>query len=204
MSSAPAEQLVWIDCEMTGLVVEKDSIVEIAVIVTDFELNRLDPGFSIVINPGEAPLAHMGEFVTGMHRDSGLLPLIPEGVSMADAEAQTIAYIDRFVPQGKRALLAGNTIGMDRRFISEYMPTLDERLHYRSVDVSTFKELARRWYPSTYFCAPEKNGGHRALADISESIRELAYYRSAVMVAGTGPASADAKIIANDTVAKFA
>lgn len=204
MSSAPAEQLVWIDCEMTGLEVPEDSIVEIAVIVTDFDLNLLDPGFSIVINPGPEPIAHMGEFVTNMHRESGLLPLIEGGVTMSEAERQTIEYIDRFVPAGKRPLLAGNTIGMDRRFISEFMPALDERLHYRSIDVSTFKELARRWYPSTYFSAPDKDGGHRALADIAESIRELAYYRSAVMIEGSGPSSSEAKRLASAAVEKFA
>ena len=203
MTNAPAEQLVWIDCEMTGLDVERDGLVEIAVIVTDFDLNPLHPGFQVVINPGEAALSNMGEFVRDMHDKSGLLPEIAGGVSVADAEAAVIAYIEEHVPNGRRPLLAGNTIGMDRAFIMRNMPALDAHLHYRNLDVSSIKELARRWYPSSYFCAPEKNGGHRALADIQESIRELAYYRRTVFVEGTGPASADAKVIATEIVERF-
>lgn len=203
MPQAPAEQLVWIDCEMTGLDVEHDGLVEIAVIVTDFDLNPLHPGLDLVIHPGQAALNHMGDFVRNMHETSGLLPEIESGMSVSDAEQAAIAYIDEYVRDGKRPILAGNTIGMDRAFIMRYMPALDARLHYRNLDVSSIKELARRWYPSSYFCAPEKNGGHRALADIQESIRELAYYRKAVFVDGTGPASAAAKGIAADTVAEF-
>lgn len=203
MTNAPAEQLVWIDCEMTGLDVERDGLVEIAVIITDFDLAPLHEGLQLVINPGEAALANMGDFVRDMHEKSGLLPEIAGGVSVADAEAAVIAYIDEHVPNGRRPILAGNTIGMDRAFIMRHMPALDARLHYRNIDVSSIKELSRRWFPSSYFCAPEKNGGHRALADIQESIRELAYYRRAVFVEGTGPASAQAKVIAAEVVEAF-
>lgn len=203
MSNAPAEQLVWIDCEMTGLDIENDGLVEIAVIITDFDLNLLHPGLALVMNPGEKALANMGDFVRNMHEQSGLLPEIADGISVADGEAAVIAYIDEHVPGPRRPILAGNTIGMDRAFIMRYMPQLDARLHYRNLDVSSIKELSRRWFPSSYFCAPEKNGGHRALADIQESIRELAYYRKAVFVDGTGPVSADAKVLAQQTVDEF-
>lgn len=187
MSNTPAEQIVWIDCEMTGLDTDRDGLCEIAVIVTDFDLEPLDAGFEIVINPGAAALEQMNDFVRSMHEKSGLLPRIESGASVADAEQQVIDYVNRFVGPGRRPLVAGNTIGMDRRFIAKYMPTLEERLHYRSIDVSTIKELARRWYIPAYFGAPEKRGGHRALADIAESIQELAYFRKTVMVEGSGP-----------------
>ena len=204
MSQAPAEQLVWIDCEMTGLDIERDGLVEIAVLVTDFDLTVLDDGLALVINPGEEALSNMGEFVREMHTKSGLLPEIAAGLSVAEAESEVIAYIDRFVPEGKRPILAGNTIGMDRAFIMRHMPALDARLHYRNLDVSSIKELARRWFPSSYFLSPDKDGGHRALADIRESVRELAYYRKAVFVEGTGPSSAQAKLIADEIVTQFA
>ena len=203
MSNAPAEQLVWIDCEMTGLDIENDGLVEIAVIVTDFDLNPLHPGLSIVMNPGDNALANMGDFVREMHETSGLLPEIAGGISVADAESAVIHYINQYVPDSRRPILAGNTIGMDRAFIMRYMPQLDARLHYRNLDVSSIKEISRRWFPSAYFCAPQKNGGHRALADIQESIRELGYYRKAVFVDGTGPASAVAKGLAEQTVNEF-
>lgn len=183
--AASADRLVWIDCEMTGLDPAKDELVEIAVIVTDFELTVLDPGLSLVIRPSEAALGRMSDFVRAMHQGSGLLADLPHGLSVAEAESQVLAYIQALVP-GERAPLAGNTIGTDRLFISRYLPRVDQALHYRSVDVSSIKELARRWYPRAYFNAPEKSGGHRALADIRESIRELAYYRKAVFVPEPG------------------
>ena len=204
MTNAPAEQLVWIDCEMTGLDVEQDGLVEIAVVITDFELTPLHDGLSLVINPGAEALAHMGDFVRSMHASSGLLPDIQNGHSVADAEAAVIDYINTYVADGRRPILAGNTIGMDRAFIMRYMPELDARLHYRNLDVSSIKELSRRWFPSAYFCAPEKDGGHRALADIRESIRELAYYRQAVFVGGTGPTSTEAKALAKNIINDFA
>ncbi|MFG6278219.1 oligoribonuclease [Microbacterium sp. 5K110] len=198
------DRLVWIDCEMTGLDLAVDELVEIAIVVTDFELNVLDPGFQIVIKPDDSALANMGEFVTEMHRSSGLLDEIPNGVSLADAEFQALEYIQRFAPLEGKAPLAGNTIGTDRMFLAKYMPRVDRWLHYRNVDVSSIKELSRRWYPRAYFNAPAKNGGHRALADILESIRELAYYRKAVFVPEPGPSSDEAKAAASSVVSSFA
>ncbi|MDT3317220.1 oligoribonuclease [Microbacterium sp. KSW4-11] len=203
MSAAENDRLVWIDCEMTGLDLSVDELVEVAVVITDFDLRVLDPGFQIVIKPDDSALAHMNDFVTKMHESSGLLTEIPNGVSLADAEFQVLEYIQRFVPEGK-APLAGNTIGTDRMFLARYMPRVDRWLHYRNVDVSSVKELARRWYPRAYFNAPAKDGGHRALADIRESIRELAYYRETVFVAAPGPTSDDARNAAAATVSSFA
>ncbi len=202
VGSAENDRLVWIDCEMTGLDVAIDELVEIAIIVTDFELRVLDPGFQIVIKPDASALDNMNDFVTAMHESSGLLTEIPHGVSLADAEFQALEYIQRFVPEGK-APLAGNTIGTDRMFLAKYMPRVDRWLHYRNVDVSSIKELSRRWYPRAYYNAPSKDGGHRALADIQESIRELAYYREAVFVPQPGPSSDTARAAAESTVAKF-
>jgi len=192
VNAAENDRLVWIDCEMTGLDLEVDELVEIAVIVTDFELNPLDAGFQIVIKPDDSALENMNDFVTKMHETSGLLAEIPLGVSLAEAEFEALEYIQRFVAEGK-APLAGNTIGTDRMFLAKYMPRLDRWLHYCSVDVSSVKELSRRWYPRAYFNAPAKDGGHRALADIRESIRELAYYRQAVFVPAPGPSSEQAR-----------
>lgn len=203
MPNSPAEQLVWIDCEMTGLDVDRDGLCEIAVIVTDFELTPLHPGFEAVINPGEAALANMGDFVRGMHETSGLLPRIEQGHTVEEAEQQVIDYLSGLVTAGRRPIVAGNTIGMDRRFITKYMPRLDELLHYRSVDVSTIKELSRRWYPAAFYSAPSKRGGHRALADIAESIQELAYFRGAVMVEGPGPKKAACDTLAKDVSAVY-
>ena len=187
MSNTPATQLVWIDCEMTGLDPDRDGLCEIAVIVTDFDLIPLHPGFELVINPGAEALEQMNSFVRGMHEKSGLLPRIEAGVSVEEAERQVIDYLAQHVTAGRRPLIAGNTIGMDRRFIAKYMPTLEEKLLYRSIDVSTIKELSRQWFPAAFFGAPAKRGGHRALADIAESIQELAYFRGAVLVAQPGP-----------------
>ncbi|HWU28310.1 MAG TPA: oligoribonuclease [Microbacterium sp.] len=204
VSASENDRLVWIDCEMTGLDLAVDELVEIAVVITDFELRPLDPGFQIVIKPSEAALANMNEFVTNMHRTSGLIEEIPGGVSLAEAEQRTLDYIKRFVPLERKAPLAGNTIGTDRMFLAKYMPQIDQYLHYRNVDVSSVKELSRRWYPRVFFQAPEKNGGHRALADILESIRELQYYREAVFVAEPGPSSDEARDISTAVVSKFA
>lgn len=203
MSNTPAEQLVWIDCEMTGLDVERDGLCEIAVIVTDFELQPLHPGFELVINPGPDALANMGEFVRNMHETSGLLPRIEAGVSVSEAERLVTDYVFSHVTPGRRPIVAGNTIGMDRRFITKYLPEFDERLHYRSIDVSTIKELARQWYPAAFFATPVKRGGHRALADIAESIQELAYFRETVLVAGPGPKKPEAEQVAGAAMDRY-
>ena len=188
---------------MTGLDVEVDDLIEVAVVITDYELEPVHPGFQIVIAPTEAGLANMGEFVTAMHESNGLLAELAEGVALADAEKQVLSYIAEHVPTAGQAPLAGNTIGTDRAFITKYMPTVDAHLHYRSVDVSSIKELVRRWFPRVYFNAPAKNGGHRALADILESIRELDYYRRAGFVAEPGPSSDEAQAMAGEVVAKW-
>jgi oligoribonuclease len=198
-----SDRLVWIDCEMTGLDVGVDELVEVAVVITDFDRNILDAGFDIVIKPSEAALAHMNEFVTSMHSESGLLEAIPDGVSLAEAEAAVLGYIQRFVPTAGQAPLAGNTIGTDRSFLAKYMPTVDHYLHYRNVDVSSIKELSHRWFPRVYFNAPAKDGGHRALADILESIRELIYYRKAVFVSDPGPTTGQVQVLAAAVVEEF-
>ena len=198
------DRLVWIDCEMTGLDLAVDELVEIAIVVTDFDLRPLHPGFQVVIKPDASAMANMSEFVTKMHEKSGLINEIPQGVSLADAEFQSLEYIQRFVPLEGKAPLAGNTIGTDRMFLAKYMPRVDHWLHYRNVDVSSIKELSRRWYPRAYIHAPAKDGGHRALADILESIRELAYYRQAVFVPEPGPTSDGARAAAASAVSQFA
>ncbi len=199
-----SDRLVWIDCEMTGLDLEVDELVEIAVVITDFDLNVLDPGLSIVIKPDVSALDNMGEFVREMHTASGLIDEIPNGVSLAEAEYEVLEYVLKFAPGTRTAPLAGNTIGTDRSFIAKYMPRLDSHLHYRNVDVSSIKELARRWFPRIYFNAPAKNGGHRALADILESIRELDYYRAAAFVGEPGPTTEQTQTVAASVVEKWA
>ena len=166
--ASQSDLLVWIDCEMTGLDVTIDELEEVAVVITDYDLIAVDPGFSIVIKPDQSAFDNMAEFVLNMHKESGLLEEIPNGVSLADAEFAVNEYILRFVPTPKSAPLAGNTIGTDRTFLAKYMPRVDGHLHYRSIDVSSIKELSRHWFPRVYFNAPSKSGGHRALADILE------------------------------------
>ncbi len=195
MAASP-DLLVWIDCEMTGLDLSKDELVEVAVVVTDYELSPVDPGFEIVIRPSEAALAGMGDFVRTMHETSGLLDALPGGCTIETAEAAVLEYIRRFVPTAGTAPLAGNTIGTDRAFLARSMPSVDAHLHYRSVDVSSIKELAKRWYPRVFFNAPAKNGGHRALADIRESIRELEYYRRAVFLPEPGRTTQELQALA--------
>jgi oligoribonuclease len=197
---ANPDLLVWIDCEMTGLDLSVDELVEVAVVITDYDLKPVDPGFRVVIKADQAVLDQMNDIVRTMHTASGLLEEIPNGVSLADAEYQVNEYILKFVPDAQTAPLAGNTIGTDRAFLAKYMPRVDSHLHYRSVDVSSIKELARRWFPRVYFQSPAKAGGHRALADILESIRELDYYRRALFVAPPGPTSEEAQAAAVETV----
>lgn len=191
-----SDYIVWVDCEMTGLDVSIDEICEIAVVVTDGELNVQDPGLQIVIKPSDAALSNMGDFVTQMHTDSGLIDEIPDGRTMLEAEQLVLEYIQRWIPAEKTAPLAGNSIGTDRMFLNRQMPKLDGFLHYRNIDVSSIKELTRRWYPRVYFQLPKKNGNHRALADILESIDELKYYRQTVLVQEPGPSSETAKTVA--------
>jgi oligoribonuclease len=189
---------------MTGLDIDSDELVEIAVVITDYELNIIDPGLDLIIKPNPASLENMNDFVRNMHETSGLINEIPNGISAAEAETLVLEYVLKFIPADQKAPLAGNSIGTDRAFLTKYMPRLDDQLHYRNVDVSSIKELARRWYPRVYFNAPAKDGGHRALADILESIRELAYYRRTVFVADPGPSSEQAKNSAAEAVNIFA
>ena len=175
------DMLVWIDCEMTGLNLATDALVEVAVLVTDGELKVQGEGLDLLIPPSQQALEQMNETVLKMHTDSGLLDELEKAtLSMADAEAQLLDYIKTYVPDARKAPLAGNTVGTDRAFLARDMPELEGFLHYRIIDVSSIKELAKRWFPRAYFNAPAKHGGHRALADIRESIAELRYYRQAV------------------------
>ena len=194
---AANERLVWIDLEMTGLDPLSDEIVEIACIITESDLTEIDEGISIVVKPSDAPLAAMDPFVVDMHTTSGLITEIPDGTTLADAEERVLAYITERVPEARKAPLAGSSVYVDRGFLARYMPRIDQHMHYRLIDVSSFKELARRWYPRIYFASPEKTGNHRALADIRESIAELRYYRDAMLVPQPGPDSDTAKAIGN-------
>jgi len=188
--------LVWIDCEMTGLSLTTDVMVEIACVVTDAELNVLDDGIDLVMAAPADALAQMVPYVVDMHTSSGLLSEIQAAtLTVPEAEAQVLAYVQKHVAERRKAPLCGNSIATDRSFIARDMPALDDFLHYRMIDVSSIKELARRWYPRAYFAAPEKHGGHRALADILESINELRYYRAAVFVPQPGPDTATAQSI---------
>lgn len=188
-----SENLVWIDCEMTGLNPEVDCLVEVAVVITNSELEVLDSGLDVVIKPTDAGLASMNDFVRDMHTKSGLIEEFDAGLELAEAEQLILDYVKRFVPEARTAPLAGNSIGTDRMFLNRYMPQLDQHLHYRNIDVSSIKELSRRWYPRVYFNLPKKAGDHRALADILESIEELRYYRETVFVELPGPNSEQAK-----------
>ena len=191
-----SDRLVWIDCEMTGLDLGADALIEVAALVTDFELNVLGEGIDVIIKPSQESLDQMVEFVRTMHEKSGLLDELDGGTTLADAEEQVLAYIKEHCPDGSRPPLAGNTVATDRAFLARDMQALESFLHYRIVDVSSIKELSRRWYPRAYFAAPTTRGNHRALADIQESIEELRYYREAVFVPQPGPDSAQAKEIA--------
>ena len=162
---------------MTGLDVTRDALIEVAVVITDADLNIVDPGIDVLITPPVEALEGMNDFVRQMHTSSGLLDELPSGTTMEDAQQQVLDYIRRFVPTPKKALLAGNSVGTDKMFLEANMPLVIDHLHYRLVDVSSIKELAKRWYRKAFEEAPVKHGGHRALADILESIQELEYYR---------------------------
>ena len=194
------DRIVWIDCEMTGLDLDNDALIEVAVLITDFDLNQVDDGIDVLIKPEPAALDQMNDFVREMHTTSGLLEELDGGLTMADAEAKVLEYVRQHAPEAGKWPLGGNSVGTDRAFLARDMPQLIEHLHYRIIDVSSIKELSRRWYPRVYFNAPKKGGGHRALADITESIAELRYYREAVFVPQPGPDSKAAKAIADKHV----
>jgi oligoribonuclease len=190
------DRLVWIDCEMTGLDLARDALIEIACLVTDGDLVVLDEGVDLVIKPPAEAVDRMLLVVREMHTASGLLAELPFGVTLAEAQDQVLSYVRGHVAEPRKVPLCGNSIATDRSFIARDMPLLDAYLHYRMVDVSSIKELARRWYPRVYFASPPKHGGHRALADIKESIQELRYYREAIFVPPPGPDSVRARHIA--------
>lgn len=199
------DRLVWIDCEMTGLDLGKDALVEIAALVTDADLNILGEGVDVVVHADDDTLAAMPDVVRDMHDRSGLTDEVRNSaVSLADAEQQVLDYLRQHVPDGRSAPLAGNSIATDRGFIARDMPALDEYLHYRMVDVSSIKELCRRWFPRIYYAQPEKGLAHRALADVHESIRELAYYRRTAFVPQPGPSSEQAQTVAAELLADSA
>ncbi|MGH3931272.1 MAG: oligoribonuclease [Pseudonocardiaceae bacterium] len=195
------DRLVWIDCEMTGLDVGKDALIEIAALVTDGELRICGEGVDVVIHADDAALDSMPDVVQEMHAKSGLTEAVRQSTtSLAEAEKMVLAYIRRWVPEPRSAPLAGNSVATDRGFIARDMVELDEYLHYRMVDVSSIKELCRRWYPRVFYAQPAKGLAHRALADITESIRELAYYRRTLFVPAPGPSTDEAQRAAKDVL----
>jgi oligoribonuclease len=193
---AHTDRIVWIDCEMTGLSLEADALVEVAALVTDFELTVLGDGVDVVVRPPDAALEQMNDFVREMHTTSGLLDELAGGTTLEEAQARVLEYVREWVPEPGKAPLGGNTVATDRAFLARDMAELESHLHYRIIDVSSIKELSRRWFPRAYFAAPTKSGGHRALADIKESIAELRYYRGAVFVDPPGRSSEDLKTLA--------
>nr|WP_257904111.1 oligoribonuclease [Brevibacterium iodinum] len=195
-------RIVWIDCEMTGLDEVRDELIEVAAIVTDFELNPLDDGIDIVIKPSADARANMNEFVTNMHTTSGLITELDAGTTVTEAQTRVLEYVKKHVPEAGKAPLGGNSVGTDKVFLTKQMPELVEYLHYRIIDVSSIKELSKQWFPRAYFQAPAKHGGHRALGDIIDSIIELQYYRKAVFSA-EGPSSDEAKSIAAEVAENY-
>ncbi len=193
---AMSNRLVWVDCEMTGLDLRHDALVEVAALVTDAELTLLDEGTDAVIQPPQAALDRMIDVVREMHTTSQLLDVLASGLTLAEAEDQVLTYVRQHAPEPRKAPLCGNSIATDRRFLARDMPTLEGHLHYRMIDVSSVKELARRWYPRVYYAGPQKQGGHRALADIRESVNELRYYRESLFVPQPGPETEVAREIA--------
>ena len=187
------DRIVWIDCEMTGLSLTEDALVEVAVLVTDADLNVLGDGVDVVIKPPAESLVDMDQVVVDMHTTSGLLAELPAGRTLEEAEQIVLDYVKKWVPEPRKAPLAGSSVHTDRAFLARDMLQLTDHLHYRLIDVSSLKELAKRWFPRVYFNTPRKHGGHRALADIRESIQELRYYREVLFVADPGPTSDVAK-----------
>ena len=201
-SERSQDRIVWIDCEMTGLDLRADALIEVAALVTDSQLTVLGEGVDVVIRPPDGVLEHMEDVVRNMHTSSGLLDELDAGITLQAAQDAVMEYVRQYVPEPRKAPLAGNSVGTDRGFLARDMPTLENHLHYRIVDVSSIKELARRWYPRIYFASPSKSGGHRALADIQESIEELKYYREVLFVPPPGPSSEAAREVAKKYVLK--
>ena len=197
-TSRTSERIVWIDCEMTGLDLTKDVLVEVACIVTEADLTELDDGFQVVIRPDDLSILDgMVEVVKQMHTDSGLITEIPNGIPLGQAEEQLLAYIKSHIPEPRKSPLAGSSVYVDRSFLIRDMPKVDNHLHYRLLDVSSVKEIARRWYPRVYFGTPAKVGNHRALSDIKESIEELRFYRELIFLPDPGPTLDKVRDVAN-------
>jgi oligoribonuclease len=196
LGSVNSDRLVWIDCEMTGLDLVRDALIEVAVLVTDGDLNVLGEGVDLVIRPPAEATEQMSDVVRRMHTTSGLIDQLVVGVTLEYANARVLSYIREHVPEPGRAPLAGNTVHMDRLFLARDLPEVESWLHYRNVDVSSIKELVRRWYPRVYFASPQKTGNHRALGDIQDSIDELRYYRRTVFVPLPGPDTATSRVAA--------
>jgi oligoribonuclease len=197
------DRLVWIDCEMTGLELRTDALIEVAVLVTDFDLQILGDGLDLVLAAPPGKLDGMNEVVSAMHEASGLTDAVRAATTtVAEAQDQVLEYVQKYVPEPRTAPLAGNSIATDRGFLARDMPQLDAYLHYRMVDVSSIKELCRRWYPRVYFAQPDKGMQHRALADIHESIQELRYYRKALFVPQPGPSTDEARALAAEVSAE--
>ncbi len=195
------DRLVWIDCEMTGLDLVRDALIEVAVLITDAELNLLDAGLDLVIHAGDEVLDHMLPVVRDMHASSGLTELVRQStLTLGQAQTAVLDYVISHVPEAGSAPLCGNSIATDRGFLARDMPELDDYLHYRMIDVSSLKELARRWYPRVYWAQPAKGLAHRALADIHESVQELAYYRRTLFVPPPGPSTDEAVAIAKSVL----
>ncbi|WP_237201359.1 oligoribonuclease [Rothia nasimurium] len=190
------ERIVWIDCEMTGLSLEKDALIEVAALVTDGDLNILGDGVDVVIKPEPEALEQMDDFVRNMHTVSGLLDDLDQGITMAEAQQLVLDYVKTWVPEPRKAVLGGNSVGTDKTFLVRDMPELVDYLHYRVIDVSTIKELSRRWFEKATYNAPAKTGNHRALGDIQDSIDELRYYRGTVFVSSPGPDSSECQKVA--------
>ncbi|KGA08274.1 MAG: oligoribonuclease [actinobacterium acAMD-5] len=196
--SRTSERIVWIDCEMTGLDLTKDALVEVACIVTEADLTELDAGFEVVIRPADmSSVENMIEVVKNMHAASGLIDEIPDGISLGQAEDQLLAYIKKHIPEPRKSPLAGSSVYVDRGFLSRDMPKVDAHMHYRLLDVSSVKEIVRRWYPRVFFGTPDKVGNHRALSDIRESIQELKFYRDLVFQPDPGPTTERVKAVAD-------
>jgi oligoribonuclease len=196
LGSVNSDRLVWIDCEMTGLDLVRDALIEVAVLVTDSDLNVLGEGVDLVIRPPAEATEQMSDVVRRMHTTSGLIDQLVVGVTLEYANARVLSYIREHVPEPGKAPLAGNTVHMDRLFLARDLPEVESWLHYRNVDVSSIKELVRRWYPRVYFASPQKTGNHRALGDIQDSIDELRYYRRTVFVPLPGPDTATSRVAA--------
>lgn len=202
MVTKPSERIVWVDCEMTGVDPFNDLLLEVAVVVTDSDLAPVDPGFEVVIATSEADLERMSPFVKKMHIKSGLFERLPSGVPLEQAQQQVVEYLTRVLGPGPKPPLAGNSVGTDKTFLLRYMPEVMKLLHYRIIDVSSLKELAKRWYPRVYYASPIKQGGHRALADILESIDEMRYYQQTLFRDPQAVPTSEARKVA-DRIAKF-